>query len=271
MAKMFFDRIKAGESLTFDFIGDSVTMGTIHCPQEKTYVARFTHYIAASLDGYTVRRYDGIPLAGSAEPMKCFEGPIVCRKGTGSQTLDVVKNGIGGSTVKKATERPQDYTGLLPNGRRHDFVFLMFGINDALSYDKGKYVSAEQFKENYKRLTDILKADNPDVTIVITSATTPTVLSHERSPKYVSEEQKILVCSIEEHVERTKELARQEGFAYIDTHKLWAEHYQEDAEHHGHGDWLVGYDSCHPSPIASDVMGKFVAEQFLLLAKNGTV
>jgi lysophospholipase L1-like esterase len=263
--------IKSKENITIDFIGDSITWGTMHCSQEETYVARFTHYLAEYFKEYTVRRYDGIPIAGSAEPMKCFEGPFVYQYGENKATIDVIKNRIGGSTVKKASERPQDYTKELANGRRHDFVFLMFGINDALTYDKGKYVTGLQFKEDYKKLLDIIKNDNPYATPVITSTTKPTILTNRRYPQYVPEVGGILVCNIEEHVECVKKLAIEEDIAYIDTHKLWQEHWREGEIHYGHGDWLVGEDSCHPSPVASDEMAKFVFNKFIELAKEGKI
>ena len=271
MAKNFFERIEANEDITFDFLGDSITYGQIHCRPEETYVAKFTKALADAIPSYTVYRCDGVPEAGSAYPMKHFEKPVLCSVGDGEGRIDVVKNGIGGSTVLKATERPQDYTGILPSGKRHDYVFLMFGINDALFYDKGKFVSGKQFKENCKKLIEILKNDNPDVSIVITSATTPTILSHEVHPKLVPEENTIKVCEIDDYVKNSEELAREEGYAYIDTNALWNEHRKEGEEHYGHGDWLVGRDSCHPSPKASDIMGRFVCDEFLRLAKEGKV
>jgi len=271
MKKNFFEMIKSHDNITLDFIGDSITWGTAHCSLNETYVARFTNYLAEYFKDYTVRRYDGIPIAGSAEPMKCFEGPIVYRTGKYKGTIDVIKNGIGGSTVKRASERAQDYTKELANGRRHDFVFLMFGINDALTYDKGKYVTPSQFKENYKKLLNIIRADNPEVSFVITSATLPTILEYEHYPQYVPEVGGILECSIEGHVNATRELASEEKIAYIDTHKLWQEHRREGEIHFGQGNWLVDCDSCHPSPLASDVMAKFVFEKFIELAKEGKV
>lgn len=271
MKKNFLDKINSKENITIDFIGDSITWGTAHCSLDETYVARFTHYLAEYFKDCTVRRYDGVPIAGSAEPMRCFDGPIVYQSGLDCATVDVIKNGIGGSTALKACERPQDYTGELANGRRHDIVFLMFGINDALTYDKGKYVNGSQFKENYRKLLNIIRADNPSVKFVITSATVPTILTYDLYPQYVSEVGGFLECSIEEHVKAAAELAEEEGIAYIDTHKLWLDHRRLGEIRFGHGNWLVDGDSCHPSPLASDVMAKFVFEKFIELAKEGKV
>ena len=271
MKKTFFEKINENENVTIDFLGDSITLGTIHCQKEEAYVAKFADYLASEIGTHTIYRYDGIPIAGSAEPMKCFEGPVLCAVGKGEGKIDIIKNGIGGSTVLKTTERPQDFLGELPNGARHDIAFLMYGINDALVYDKGKFVSGEQFKKNCKKLIDMLIEDNPDVTIVLTPATTPTILSYEKYPKYVTEEEGEKEYSIEDHVEAMKELASEEGYALIDTHALWQNHKKEGEIRHGHGNWLVGNDSCHPSPIASDVMAKFVCDEFIRLAKLGKI
>ena len=83
MKKTFFEKINANENVTIDFLGDSITLGTIHCKKEEAYVAKFAAYLAREISTHTVYRYDGIPIAGSAEPMKCFEGPVLCAVGDG--------------------------------------------------------------------------------------------------------------------------------------------------------------------------------------------
>ena len=147
----------------------------------------------------------------------------------------------------------------------------MYGINDALQYDKGKYVTGEQFKKNCKKLIDMIISDKPDVTIVLTTATVPTILSHDRYPQYVTEEEVEKEFSIDDHVNAMRELAAEEGYALIDTRELWLSHKKEGEIRHGHGDWLVGRDCCHPSLKASDIMGRFVCDEFLRLAKEGKV
>ena len=249
MSKNFLEKIAANETVTIDFIGDSITYGEIHCRREQTIVAQFCELLAKRFPKCQVNRYDGIPIAGSAFPMKCFEGPVEISHGEGGACIDVIRNGIGGSTVKKACERPQDYAGELANGKKHDIVFLMFGINDALTYDKGKYVTPEQFKQNYIELIEILKRADPSCTVVILSATTN---------KY----------TIEGHVEKTAEMVQELSLPYIDTHSLWLSHYDESAGHFGHGDWLYDdNDACHPTKAGSEKTAEFIFSEFIALCE----
>jgi lysophospholipase L1-like esterase len=60
-----------------------------------------------------------------------------------------IRNGVCGNTVKKATERIDNFTNSLVNGKRPNVTFFMFGINDSLYDDETKYVLPEKFKENY--------------------------------------------------------------------------------------------------------------------------
>lgn len=253
MAKKFLDKVKEKEYITIDFIGDSITHGRMYCRNEETYVAKFANFLSREFPECRVCRYDGVPAGTSADPMKSFDGPVLCSIGNGGGSIDVIRNGIGGSTVWRATLRPQDYMGELANGRRHDIVFLMFGINDALTYAEDKYAPPEKFKENYRKLINMVRDENPDVSFVITLATTNNY-------------------TIDEHVKKTIELAEEEHIPYIDTYKLWCDHYKEGVDHFGHGDWLHSDgDACHPMPIASEIMGRFVFEKFMELVRNGLV
>ena len=144
-------KIRCNEDITIEFVGDSITHGLNHCLIEETYVAKFASLMAKRFENYTVCRYDGV-VADELSPMKSFDGPILVSQGKGQGRIDVIKNGIGGNTLQRAMKRIDDFTGILVNGKAPDVIFMMFGINDALKSDPSKYVTAEQFKINYKAL-----------------------------------------------------------------------------------------------------------------------
>lgn len=120
----------------------------------------------------------------------------------------------------------------------------MFGINDALVSDSKKYVSPAVFKSNYKKLLNEISSRDPNTFIVIMTATTNDQM-------------------IDEHVYRTLELAREENIPYIDTNRLWSEHFDACANNFGYGDWLAGgADACHPTPKAAEIMSEYIFENF---------
>lgn len=242
----FIKKLKDNEDITIEFVGDSVTHGLNHCRLEETYVAKFALLIAKKFENYTVCRYDGV-VADELSSMKSFDGPILVSYKDKAGKIDIIKNGIGGNTVQRALNRIGDFTGTLANGKSPDIIFMMFGINDALKSDSTKYVTAEQFEHNYKRLLDKVKKRNPDAFIIMMGAT------------YNDQ-------SVEEHCKKTKELAQKENIPYIDLHELWLSHYDTKAENFGQGDWLANdCDACHPTPKAAYIMAEKILDEFLKL------
>ncbi len=242
-------KIKQGDDITIQFVGDSITYGLNHCKINETYVANFATLLAAELESYSVYRYDGV-MNGELLPMERFDGPILVSKGKGEGRIYVIKNGIGGNTVMRAYNRIGDFTGTLVNGKRPDVTFMMFGINDALKSDASKYVDTDTFKSNYKMLLDEVRRRNPETLIIIMSATTNDQ-------------------TIEAHCEKTAELVKEENIPYIDLHKLWNDHYRADAENFGHGDWLAGgADACHPTPKATAIMAKYIFDDFIKIISD---
>ena len=245
--KSFIEKIKCNDDITIEFVGDSITQGMNYCHAEETYAAKFAYLIAQKFENYSVSRYDGI-ISDEFSPMKCFDGPILVSYKENQAIIDIIKNGIGGNTVQRAMNRIDDFTGILANGKAPDVIFMMFGINDALKSDPKKYVTAEQFKTNYKALLDEVKKRNPDAFIIMLGATTNDQ-------------------SIEAHCEKSKELAEEENIPYIDLHKLWSDHFDAKADRFGHGDWLCN-DACHPTPKSAYIMAQKILDEFLKLVNN---
>lgn len=215
--------------ITIDIVGDSVTWGLNHCTAGETYTAQFCTMLAETYEDVSVYRYDGVS-GGACCPMARFEAPVTVCARTGDRRIDVIRNGIGGNTVRRAIRRLSDFTGVLANGRRADITVFMFGINDALRSDPQKYVSPEVFAGDYRELLDRFRATETSQ-IVLMSATTNDQ-------------------SIEDYVRQTERLAREEGCLYIDQYKVWQEHYDRRLPHFGYGDWLSDTpgDACHPTP-----------------------
>ena len=239
------NKLKNGEHLTLDFVGDSVTRGTNHCTDDETYVARFAAYLAEKLSDVTVRRIDGIA-PDELMPMHHFEEPRTISKGNGA-VIDVIRNGVGGNTILRAHKRIGDFTGTLANGRRPDITFMMFGINDALVTVKDRYAPPDVFKENYRNLIGAIREQNPETLFVLM---TPTTNNQDVSL----------------HAEKVRELCKEENIALIDTNALWSAHYCPDTENFGHGDWLRGgRDACHPTPKGADATAKYIFDEFIKL------
>lgn len=230
--------------ITIDIIGDSVTCGLNHCSNEETYTAQLAKMLADRLPDVSVYRYDGIVKDGLSA-MEYFDGPVKVSPGMGDKQIDVIRNGIGGNTVRRAINRIQDFTGELANGRRADVSVFMFGINDALKSDPAKYVTPEKFLEDYRELLDSFKQTEKSE-IVIMSATTNDQ------------------C-IDEHVKMTEVLAREYNLPYVDQHKLWQTHYDKNMPNFGHGNWLseAPGDACHPTPEGAEVIARALLEKLL--------
>jgi len=227
-------------TLTVNIVGDSITHGLNHCTPEETYTANFSRMLAEHYKSYTVRRYDGIYTAlGELGHMEYFDGPFIIQHGT-MGTIDIIRNGIGGNTVKRAYNRITDFTGVLVNGEKSDITIMMFGINDALQSDPAKYVTPYVFKKQYKELINTIKTLDPQTTIILMTPTTNGPLT--------------------EYCHKISELAQEEGLFLVDQNKLWSEHYCKDAPNYGHGNWLsnIPGDSCHPTPLGAYKIAEYM-------------
>ncbi len=234
------EMLEMKDRITIDIVGDSVTWGLNQCSENETYAAQFASMLAMKYSDVSVYRYDGIA-GDELEPMKTFSEPIHVGKADSEKRIDVLKNGIGGNTVRRAINRINDFTGTLANGKTADITFFMFGINDALKTDQRKYVTPDRFYNDYQELLDMFRK-NDESLIVLMSATT------NDQP-------------IEEYVKMTEILAKENGLLYIDQNKIWNAHYDKSKAHFGQGDWLsdVAYDACHPTPLGA----KAIAEEMM--------
>lgn len=241
MIKNILTKINECETVTLTFVGDSITQGTAHCTNDETYVAVFAALMAKTFPETQVVRYDGKVL-GELKPLDGYNEVLV-QEGTKGR-INVLRSGVGGNTIVRAMNRFDDYTGILPSGTRSDYIFLMFGINDALTPDPKKYVTDDVFKVQYADMIEKLKETEPQAEIIILPATTNG-------------------DSIDVHVARTFEIIKEKNLPFIDTFKLWKDHFKPDADHYGHGDWLVGNgDACHPTPKASAIMAEYIFNGF---------
>ena len=242
--KMLEKLLSEKDIITIDVVGDSITYGLNHCTAEETYVAQFASMLAGDHPECTVNRYDGIE-QGELLPMKEFAGPITMQTGTSGKVINVIRNGIGGNTVQRALNRIDDFTGVLSDGNVADITFFMFGINDALTPDPAKYVSVEQFIENYKELLKQVRDRNGGGQIVLMSATWNDF-------------------AVQAYCEAVKVLAEEEGLPFADQFAVWRDHYDEKAGHFGQGDWLsdCSYDACHPTPLGARQIALCMYETF---------
>jgi len=238
-------KLDNAEKFTFDFVGDSVTHGLNHCTADETYVAKFARFISEKYIDRTVLRYDGVVLREN-EPIKSYEGPITVSS-RGERTITVIRNGVGGDSVRRAINRIENFTGVLANNERPDVTFLMFGINDALTSNPTKYVTPDVYIENYKELIAKIKDSTPETEIIILAPTTNG-------------------DSVYNHYLKLCEFVKENDLPFIDTHKLWLDHYDTNAHNYGQGDWLFGNgDACHPMPLAAEITAKFIFDEFVKL------
>ncbi len=228
------------KAVTFTFIGDSVTWGLNHCTTEETYVAFFAKKMAQAFPNVKVIRYDGF-VKDEQSPILRYD-PIVVQEGT-EGTIHVIRSGVGGNTVTRAMTRMQDFTGTLCSGTQSDYIFLMFGINDALLADPAKYVPAEVFKENYREFLHLLKEDAPNAKLIVMTATTNDQ-------------------SIDAHVQATYELVKEEEVEMIDLNALWNSQYDATKANFGYGDWLAT-DACHPTPKSAEIMAQTIFDNLM--------
>lgn len=235
-------KIEKGETVTLTFVGDSITQGTTgHSTSEETFVAYFTNCLAAEFADTKIVRYDG-KVVGEVKPLDGYDEVLVQDGDNGR--INVLRSGVGGNTVLRAMNRFSDYTGVLPCGTRSDFIFTMFGINDALMPDPKKYVTNDVFKVQYSEMLDKLMETEPQAELIVLTATTNG-------------------DSIREYVYRTYEIVKEKNLLMIDTYDLWTKHYDPKADNYGHGDWLFGHgDACHPMPKAAKIMAEYIYENF---------
>ena len=240
------EKLSKGEPLTIDFIGDSITWGLNHCSAEETYVARFAALFAERFNGYRVLRYDGFVVKENA-PLDHFDGPIPVAGEAGRPECVVVRNGVGGDTVRRAINRKEDFLGLLPNGKKANVRFLHFGINDALACDKSKFVSPDRFEADYEELLTYVTRDKECLVILVT----PTY----NGTKY----------PLDEYADVVKRVAARHDIPLFDAHGLWMAHYDPHKDRFGQGNWLSDSktDACHFSPEGADVTARFLFDHFL--------
>lgn len=234
-------KLTSGGELTFTFVGDSLTYGLDHCTPDETYVAHFAERVGEILPSAALYRYDGIP-AGELDPLAKYE-KVQMRVGACGK-IHVLRSGVGGNTVLRAMNRFGDYTGILPSGTRSDFIFTLFGVNDALYKDPRKYVTPDVFAQHYKELLHRLGESEPQAQIILITASTNDQ------------------C-IDAHVGQTVSVARELGLPLIDLNSLWNAHFDPSADNFGHGDWLSGGpDATHFTPKSAKISADFIFDRF---------
>lgn len=235
--------IRSRRPVTLDFVGDSITWGLNHCSPEETFVAEFARLFAGRFRDYKVVRYDGI-VKSEALPIERFEGPIAISGESDLPQAAVIRNGVGGNTVRRAINRQADFTGEMPNGKSADVIFLMFGINDALRSDKSKFVTPDRFEKDYEELLSVLKKEEA----------LPVVLS----PTYNG-----VNYPLDDYANATERVAARHAIPFVDTHKLWLDHYDKALPLFGQGDWLASEtDGCHFSPEGARQTARFIFARF---------
>lgn len=234
------EHLSENGTITITFVGDSITHGLNFCTADETYVAVFASLLAKEFKNASVYRYDGV-VVDEQSPLSHYDEVLVQDGKCGR--INVIRSGVGGNTVARALKRFDDYTSLLP-AEKSDFIFTMFGINDALKSDVNKYVTPEVFKQKYNKLICDLKDSEPQAEIILMTATT----SSE---------------TIDEHNKKTFELAKENNLSLIDLYELWNNHYKKDSPNFGYGDWLSDSgDPWHPSPIGAKNIAQFIYDVF---------
>ena len=239
------NKLKNGDNVMIVAVGDSITWGMNHCTADETFCAELAKLFAKHYPAVSVLRYDGVA-GGEYKPIKYYEGPLEVSKGTGPK-ITVVKSGVGGNTVRRAINRSDDFVGTFITGEKPDVFLLMFGINDALSEDKNKYVTPDVYYSDLKELYDLIKTNNPNARTVFLTPTYNDLGLSEKS-------------GLDAYSDKMKALADETGSLLIDTHRLWMDHLVVNSENYGQRDWLssVPGDACHFSPKGSIETAKFI-------------
>lgn len=229
----FYEKLASGNDITIEFVGDSITFGCQYCTIEETFAAVFARMVAERFKNAKVSRYDGY-YESELGTLCGFNEPVYVSNG-GERRIDIIKNGIGGNTVRRAINRIDDFTGKMPNGKHADLMIFMYGINDAMRSDPQKYTDIDTFEKNYNELIDIVTSrDGSDIAIM--------------TPTYIN---------VKTYAERASKIAHERGAILIDQYALWADHYVDGAENHGQSDWLTNpKDACHTSPKGAKAIAK---------------
>ena len=248
--KKITQKFETGKNALLMVVGDSITWGENHCTSEETYCAYLARHFAEYFSNITVLRYDGI-FQGGAMPLKGYSGPVTVQR-CGGKILTVVRCGVGGDTVRRALNRSEDYTGSFITGEKPDAFFAMFGINDALSCDKSKFISADGFYSNLKAFCKLINTTNPEAELCLM---TPTFNDSGKSNK----------SCLDPYSQKVKQLAGENGLQCIDTHELWMNHLVVGGEHYGQGNWLsdVEGDSCHFAPEGSRATAEYIFKNII--------
>ena len=239
------NKLKKGENVLIVAVGDSITWGLNHCTAEQTFCALLAKMLAERYPEISVLRYDG-KASGEYKPIQYYEGPCTVSSGK-KQTLTMVRSGVGGNTVRRAINRSDDFAGTFITGEKPDVFLLMFGINDALSEDKNKYVTPDVFYSDLKELYHLLKTSDPNAHVVFLTPTYNDLGLWKKS-------------GLDPYSDKMKQLAEETGSFLIDTHRLWMDHCIVGSEHYGQRDWLSDTegDACHFSPEGSRKTAEFI-------------
>ena len=253
------ERMTSSAQYTVFVVGDSITEGTGSTDAEHTYTAYFARELVKHFEDRCVVRYDGQRYPDSnAEllPLMTYGEPIDVGHGDGGM-LTVVRCGIGGNTVRRLLKRRDDFIGKKIDGRTADLFVVMVGINDALSADPAKYVSADLFAEQLNELIGALADCHPNADLIL------------MTPTY-NDSGKAKISHLAPYADAMRRLCCVNGIPLVDQHRLWMKHLVVGASNYGQGDWLCGAegDSCHPSNLGHQKIAQALFDA-LFLSDNG--
>ncbi len=237
-------KIENSKDYLITFVGDSVTLGIGNTGDEKSYPAFFARRLAEKFPDRKIVRYDGI-INGERVPLKEYSAPITVGAGKGGK-ITVVRSGVGSSEVTHTIARMEtDFMGTA-DGRlpkKADLLVIHLGIND-----QGYGASAAEFKERLLNLGKKILCDQPETDVIFMTPTSS--VANSKAP--ASEN------PLNGHSEAMKEAAEELGFAVIDMHAVWMEHYVQGGANFGMRNWH--YDRWHPSDKGYEVMGDKIFE-----------
>lgn len=251
--KDIYNKYINGQNITIQTLGDSITWGMNHCTSDQTYTAELCKLLAENTSADIVR-YDGIAprLTGH---LKGFERIEMRNNGT-KQTINVIRNGVGGDSVLRALKRSEDFTGEIVDGLRPDIITILFGVNDALENDSMKFVSEHIFKINLQLLIKTIYMSNPETAVILLT------------PSY-NDDGSVNKSCLDKYAKKVKEVGAEFDIPVIDIHKKWMDHLVPGSENNGQRDWLsnVKGDMTHLSPLGSRVMAQHIFEGIKQLIK----
>jgi len=248
-------KINSGENVLIHCVGDSVTLGIDHATVDETFVAVLAQKLANKYPDSTVIRYDGTYADGENTISTWTEHVI--QTGTNGQNIIVTRNGIGGNTLMKIFNRPQDYTGVFTSGTlslKPDLILCMIGVNDSLEIYTTRYVPAEDFKQGLIAFVKQIRNTHPKCDVAYI---TPTWVGDNTTN----------VTDLDDYAEAMKEVSYIEGTGLVDVHKLFVDHWVLGAANYGQGDWMTSDDPYHPTAIGHAAIG---AEIFNMIFDRAT-